>query len=267
VVELFFAFQTKKLAILVMTLCNGHDLGHVLTANRGPLSLEQARFYTAEITSAISYFHKKGFIYRDLKPANVTLNEDGHIMLVDFGSVGCLKKNVRKAMSKSQRHSRIMLAKSISRQDTSPLPLTDYWKKEATSANVPMKKASSEPSAAQNSPGTASERRRRSGSSVVPINYNSESVNSEPDTVDIGDGTYSRNGFARPSYVKPAEPPRLEVIPDVQDVRSYNNTENENHTPIGKGCSEDSESQVTKRAHSLIGTFGYMVCLLHNEVS
>ena len=89
-VELSFAFQTETLAILVMSLGSGQDLAHILNFG-GPLSQEQVLFYSAEITSALSYLHHKGFVYRDLKPGNVLLNLDGHIQLVDFGAVYDLK--------------------------------------------------------------------------------------------------------------------------------------------------------------------------------
>lgn len=45
----------------------------------------RARFYAAEITSAIGYLHSQGIIYRDLKPENILLDFEGHLVLTDFG--------------------------------------------------------------------------------------------------------------------------------------------------------------------------------------
>jgi protein-serine/threonine kinase len=43
-----------------------------------------ARFYAAEVLLALEYLHMMGVVYRDLKPENVLVREDGHIMLSDF---------------------------------------------------------------------------------------------------------------------------------------------------------------------------------------
>ena len=43
------------------------------------------KFYTAEILLALEYLHAKSIAYRDLKPENLMLQNDGHITITDFG--------------------------------------------------------------------------------------------------------------------------------------------------------------------------------------
>ncbi|XP_078434168.1 protein kinase superfamily protein [Wolffia australiana] len=82
---LYAHFTSDNLSCLVMEYCPGGDL-HVLRQRQPLRSFPEpaARFYAAEVLLALEYLHMLGVIYRDLKPENVLVREDGHIMLSDF---------------------------------------------------------------------------------------------------------------------------------------------------------------------------------------
>ncbi|PKI63165.1 hypothetical protein CRG98_016350 [Punica granatum] len=84
IVPLRFSFQTKSKLYLILDFINGGHLFFHLY-RQGIFSEDQARFYTAEIISAVSHLHKCGIVHRDLKPENILMDADGHVMLTDFG--------------------------------------------------------------------------------------------------------------------------------------------------------------------------------------
>jgi serine/threonine protein kinase len=84
IVRLHCSFQTSTKLFFVLAYCRGGDLGHVLQREK-KLSEERARIYLAEILLAIAELHNREIIYRDLKPDNVVLDEEGHALLTDFG--------------------------------------------------------------------------------------------------------------------------------------------------------------------------------------
>jgi CRP-like cAMP-binding protein len=46
---------------------------------------DSAKFYTLAIADALAYIHREKFVFRDLKPENVLLGNDGYPKIVDFG--------------------------------------------------------------------------------------------------------------------------------------------------------------------------------------
>uniref|UniRef100_A0A0D3HGM8 Protein kinase G11A n=1 Tax=Oryza barthii TaxID=65489 RepID=A0A0D3HGM8_9ORYZ len=82
---LYAHFETDRFACLVMEFCPGGDL-HALRQRqpRKHFPEHAARFYAAEVLLALEYLHMLGVVYRDLKPENVLVRDDGHIMLSDF---------------------------------------------------------------------------------------------------------------------------------------------------------------------------------------
>ncbi|ETV97401.1 AGC protein kinase, variant 2 [Aphanomyces invadans] len=83
--SLVFAFQTSERLYLGMKFYAAGDLFYHLNQKGGGLPLADARLYAAELVLAISYLHSLNILYRDLKPSNIMIDEEGHIGIVDFG--------------------------------------------------------------------------------------------------------------------------------------------------------------------------------------
>ncbi|KAL2920071.1 serine/threonine protein kinase [Polyrhizophydium stewartii] len=91
VVKLFYTFQDTHSLYFVLELAkNGDLLSHL--RRYGRFSVPTARFYTAEICSAVEFMHSKGVIHRDLKPENILLDDRFHIKITDFGTAKILPR-------------------------------------------------------------------------------------------------------------------------------------------------------------------------------
>ncbi|XP_008785082.1 protein kinase PINOID 2-like [Phoenix dactylifera] len=82
---LYAEFEAAHHSCLAMEFCPGGDLHVVRQRQPGRrFTISSARFYAAETLLALEYLHMMGVVYRDLKPENVLVRDDGHIMLSDF---------------------------------------------------------------------------------------------------------------------------------------------------------------------------------------
>lgn len=82
---LYASFQTPTHICLITDFCAGGELFALL--DKQPMKIfkeEAARFYAAEVVICLEYLHCLGIIYRDLKPENVLVQKNGHIVLTDF---------------------------------------------------------------------------------------------------------------------------------------------------------------------------------------
>ncbi|KAF5330065.1 hypothetical protein D9611_010439 [Ephemerocybe angulata] len=85
IVRLHYCFHDPVNLFFVLDLAPNGDLKEMVLKN-GPLSLECARFYTAQMVDAILFMHKAGVVHRDIKPENCLLDESMRIKVADFGS-------------------------------------------------------------------------------------------------------------------------------------------------------------------------------------
>lgn len=84
IVKLNFSFQTQNELFLILQYCPGGDLSEYLHVEKR-FNEYKAKIYCAEVLLALEELHSKDIIFRDLKPDNVVLDEEGHALLTDFG--------------------------------------------------------------------------------------------------------------------------------------------------------------------------------------
>ncbi|KAI8372780.1 kinase-like domain-containing protein [Radiomyces spectabilis] len=83
-ITLHHAFQSPSQLFLVLDYYAGGDIATQMSLC-STFSESRTKFYAAEILMGLSFLHGHGIIYRDLKPENVLIGSDGHIVLTDFG--------------------------------------------------------------------------------------------------------------------------------------------------------------------------------------
>ncbi|GAX28827.1 cGMP-dependent protein kinase 1 [Fistulifera solaris] len=90
-IRLVNSYQDESFVYMVMELIQGGELYNVIhTDDHDSLPEDQARFYGAGISEGLVFMHKRGFVYRDLKPENVLINAHGYPVIIDFGFAKCV---------------------------------------------------------------------------------------------------------------------------------------------------------------------------------
>jgi serine/threonine protein kinase len=75
--------ETSGSPYLVMEFVVGQTLEKHVAAKKP--ELQQVYSWGAALARALAYAHEQGIIHGDIKPANIMINQDGRVMLTDFG--------------------------------------------------------------------------------------------------------------------------------------------------------------------------------------
>lgn len=83
IIPIYRVESEAGLVYIVMKYVSGHSLEEL--ASRGPLPIPQVRHILREAALALGHAHRRRVVHRDVKPANIMVDEDGRVVLTDFG--------------------------------------------------------------------------------------------------------------------------------------------------------------------------------------
>ncbi len=84
IVRVTDVFEENGTAYYVMDYINGSTLDGIIKS-RGALAESEARHYISQVSKALKYVHDRNRLHLDIKPANIMVDTDGFVVLIDFG--------------------------------------------------------------------------------------------------------------------------------------------------------------------------------------
>lgn len=85
ITKLYGTFQDQNNLYMLMEFLQGGELFNLIWNFGGTLTSKDACFYAACVLSGLSYLHSKNIVYRDLKPENLMIDNEGYVKIIDFG--------------------------------------------------------------------------------------------------------------------------------------------------------------------------------------
>ncbi len=83
-IPIFSVRETDSLLFFVMKFVAGPSLETIIAEGR-PLSIPVIQAILTETAAALGYAHRRQIVHRDVKPGNIMLDDEGRVVVTDFG--------------------------------------------------------------------------------------------------------------------------------------------------------------------------------------
>ena len=93
IVRIFDISPKTNPSFISMEYVNGHTFQE-LVQSKSQLTLLKKIDYLIKVTEGLSAIHKAGLVHRDMKPANIMVNDAGVVKIMDFGIIKDLESDV-----------------------------------------------------------------------------------------------------------------------------------------------------------------------------
>ncbi len=101
-------FSAESRSYLVLEFVHGKDMEAIINDTNGFLPENQVLTWAVELCDVLDYLHKHKpdpIIFRDMKPSNVMINNNGDIILVDFGIAKTFQSGIKGTMIGTEGYS------------------------------------------------------------------------------------------------------------------------------------------------------------------
>lgn len=106
--RIFDYFTHNERSYLVLEYINGKDLEEVVSQAQGFLPEESVIQWAIELCDVLNFLHNhkpEPIIFRDMKPSNIMINQNNHIILIDFGIAKSFRDGIKGTMIGTEGYS------------------------------------------------------------------------------------------------------------------------------------------------------------------